>query len=170
MKKLAIDVETYSSADLRKSGVFSYTENDDFEILLFAYAFEDDEVEIIDLAQNEKLPAKILKALLDPSITKTAFNAQFERTCLEKYLNQAMLTKQLSCSMAHSLSLGLPGSLKAVAETLRLTDKKMDEGTALIRYFSIPCKATKKNAIRTRNLPKHYQEKRDFLKIIINKT
>lgn len=159
MKTLAIDIETYSSKDLRSSGVFSYTESDDFEILLFGYAFGDAPVQIIDLAQGEEIPTEIIDALTNPSVIKTAFNTQFERTCLSKHLGKPMPPEQWRCSMAHSLSLGLPGNLKGVAETLRLEDKKMDEGKALIRYFSIPCKATKANGGRTRNLPEHDKDK-----------
>ena len=159
VRTLAVDLETFSSRDLRSSGVFSYTESEDFEILLFGYAFGDAPVQIIDLAQGGKLPEEVIVALTDPKIIKTAFNAQFERTCLEKYLDKPMPPEQWRCSMAHSLSLGLPGNLKGVAETLRLEDKKMDEGKALIRYFSIPCKATKANGGRTRNLPHHDKDK-----------
>jgi DNA polymerase len=155
MKTLAIDIETYSSIDLRTSGVFAYTEANDFEILLFAYAFDDEEVQIIDLAQGEELPNEIIEALTDPSIIKTAFNAQFERTCLSKHLNIEMLPEQWRCSQVHSLTLGLPISLAGVAKCLKLETQKMDEGKALIRYFSIPCKPTKANGSRTRNLPHH---------------
>ena len=155
MKTLAIDIETYSSIDLRTSVVFAYTEANDFEILLFAYAFDDEEVQIIDLAQGEELPNEIIEALTDPSIIKTAFNAQFERTCLSKHLNIEMLPEQWRCSQVHSLTLGLPISLAGVAKCLKLETQKMDEGKALIRYFSIPCKPTKANGSRTRNLPHH---------------
>lgn len=155
MKTLAIDIETYSSIDLRTSGVFAYTEANDFEILLFAYAFDDEEVQIIDLAQGEELPNEIIEALTDPSIIKTAFNAQFERTCLSKHLNIEMLPEQWRCSQVHSLTLGLPISLAGVAKCLKLETQKMDEGKALIRYFSIPCRPTKANGGRTRNLPHH---------------
>lgn len=159
MKTLAVDIETYSSVDLRSSGVFSYTEAADFEILLFGYAFEDEDIKVIDLAQGEEIPKTIIEALTDPSIIKTAFNASFERTCIEKHLGKAMPPEQWRCSMAHSLTLGLPGSLAGVAQALRLEMQKMDEGKALIRYFSIPCKATKVNGGRTRNTPKHDMEK-----------
>lgn len=155
MKTLAIDIETYSSIDLRTSGVYAYTEADDFEILLFGYAFDDEDVRVIELAQGEEIPIDVIEALIDPSIIKSAFNAQFERTCLSKHLGKLMPADQWRCSMAHSLSLGLPGNLKGVAETLRLEDKKMDEGKALIRYFSIPCKPSKTNGGRARNLPSH---------------
>ena len=164
MKILAIDIETYSSVDLRTSGVYAYTESDDFEILLFGYAFEDETIKVIDLAQGESLPEEVIEAITDPSIIKTAFNAQFERTCLEKYFNKEMAPEQWRCSMAHSLTLGLPGNLAGVAQALRLESQKMDEGKALIRYFSIPCKATKVNGGRTRNLPKHDIEKWNLFK------
>ncbi|MEY8414780.1 DNA polymerase [Tissierella praeacuta] len=154
MRTLSIDIETYSSIDLRTSGVYAYTEADDFEILLFGYAF-DEEVKVIDLAQGEEIPKEVIAALTDPSVIKTAFNAQFERTCLSKYLERQMSPEQWRCSQVHSLTLGLPISLAGVAKCLNLETQKMDEGKALIRYFSIPCRPTKANGGRTRNLPHH---------------
>lgn len=164
MEILAVDIETYSSVDLRTSGVFSYTESDDFEILLFGYAFGDEAIIVVDLAQGEEIPIDVIDALTDRSVIKTAFNAAFERTCISKHLNKKMPAEQWRCSMVHSLTLGLPGNLAGVAKALRLEVQKMDEGKALIRYFSIPCKATKANGGRTRNLPKHDTEKWNLFK------
>lgn len=159
MKTLAIDIETYSSIDLIKSGVYAYSESDDFEILLFAYGVDDEEVQIIDLASDEKIPEEIIKAITDPAVQKTAYNANFERTCLTKYFDVSMLPEQWKCSSVHALMLGLPGYLAGVSKCLKLKEQKLKEGKALIRYFSIPCKPTKVNGGRTRNLPKHDPEK-----------
>ncbi len=159
MKLLSIDIETYSSVDLIKSGVYAYCESSDFEILLFAYAIDDEEVEIVDLASGEKIPDYILKAMTDPAVIKTAYNANFERTCLAKHFHQPIPPEQWRCSSVHALMLGLPGYLDGVAKCLRLKDQKMKEGKALIRYFSVPCKPTKVNEGRTRNLPEHDLDK-----------
>lgn len=155
MKTLGIDIETFSSVDLTKCGVYKYTESEDFEILLFAYAFGDEEVKVIDLAQGEEIPKEVIQALSNPKVIKSAFNAQFERTCLAKHFNKEMEASEWRCSQAHSLTLGLPGSLENVAKCLNLETQKIDEGKALIRYFSIPCKPTKANGGRTRNFPHH---------------
>ncbi len=159
MRTLALDLETYSSVDLRKTGVYAYTGSQDFEILLLAYAFDDDPVEILDLASGEQLPSELLKALTDPNTIKTAFNANFERTCLARYLNTPMPPEEWRCSQAHALTLGLPASLEGVAKCLKLSQQKMQEGKQLIRFFSLPCRATKSNGGRTRNLPEHDPEK-----------
>jgi DNA polymerase len=159
MKTLAIDIETFSSVDLTKCGVYAYTESEDFEILLFGYAFDDNEVKVVDLAQGEKVPEEVMSALTNPSIIKTAFNANFERTCISKHFNIPIMPRQWRCSMVHALILGLPGNLEGVAKSLNLTQQKMKEGKALIRYFSVPCKPTKTNEGRTRNFPKHDIEK-----------
>ncbi|MEY8762501.1 MULTISPECIES: DNA polymerase [Clostridium] len=161
---LAIDVETYSSTDLIKCGVYAYVEASDFEILLFAYAYDDNPVEIIDLACGEKLPQAVIGDLINPKIIKTAFNANFERTCLAKYLNKFMPPEQWRCSAVHSLELGLPTSLDKVAKCMNLQQQKMSEGKALLRYFSMPCKPTKSNNGRTRNLPEHNREKWEIFK------
>lgn len=153
MRILSIDIETFSSVDLTKCGVYAYTRAEDFEILLLAYAFDDEPVEIIDLASGEEIPDKVINALTNPNIIKSAFNANFERTCLAKHLNTPMPPEQWRCSQAHSLTLGLPASLKEVARCLKLSQQKMDEGKALIRYFSMPCRPTKANGGRTRNMP-----------------
>ena len=155
MAILSIDIETYSGVDLTKSGVYAYTEAPDFEILLFGYAFDDGPVEIVDLASGEGLPAEVFEALTDPTTIKTAFNANFERTCLAKHFNKPMPPEQWRCTQAHALTLGLPIRLEDVAKALKLKHQKDNAGKALIRYFSIPCKPTKANGRRTRNLPEH---------------
>lgn len=159
MKKLSIDLETYSSIDLGKSGVYKYAESEDFEILLFAYSVDDGEVKVIDLASGEIIPEEILSALSDKSIEKWAFNANFERVCLSRFLGKRLKPQGWYCTMIWSAYLGLPLSLEKVGEVLKLDKQKMNEGKALIRYFSIPCKPTKTNGMRTRNLPHHDLEK-----------
>ena len=159
MKKLSIDLETYSSVDLGKSGVYKYAESEDFEILLFAYSIDDGEVKVIDLASGEIIPEEILSALSDESIEKWAFNANFERVCLSRFLGKRLKPQGWYCTMIWSAYLGLPLSLEKVGEVLKLDKQKMNEGKTLIRYFSIPCKPTKTNGMRTRNLPHHDLEK-----------
>ncbi|WP_151409665.1 DNA polymerase [Anaerococcus sp. Marseille-P9784] len=159
MKILSIDLETYSSVDLGKSGVYKYAESEDFEILLFAYSIDDGEVKVIDLASGEIIPEEILSALSDESIEKWAFNANFERVCLSRFLGKRLKPQGWYCTMIWSAYLGLPLSLEKVGEVLKLDKQKMNEGKALIRYFSIPCKPTKTNGMRTRNLPHHDLEK-----------
>lgn len=159
MKLLAIDIETFSSIDLLKSGVYAYSEPADFEILLFAYAVDEEDVQIVDLASGEIIPDYIIKAMTDPKVIKTAYNANFERTCLARYFHTPMPPEQWCCSSVHALMLGLPGHLDGVAKCLRLQEQKMKEGKALIRYFSVPCKPTKVNEGRTRNLPEYDPEK-----------
>lgn len=161
MRTLAIDIETYSSVSLQKSGVYAYAASPDFEILLFGFSWDGGPVEVIDLAQGEKLTQELLDALCDPNILKTAFNASFERTCLAAYMGQPMLPEQWSCTAVMSRELGLPGSLEAVGAVIGLPEDKQKSktGKALIRYFSIPCKATKANGGRTRNLPEHDPER-----------
>ena len=159
MKKLSIDLESYSSVDLGKSGVYKYAESEDFEILLFAYSIDDEEVKVIDLTNGEIIPEEILSALSDESIEKWAFNANFERVCLSRFIGERLNPKGWYCTMIWSAYLGLPLSLEKVGEVLKLDKQKMNEGKALIRYFSIPCKPTKTNGMRTRNLPHHDLEK-----------
>ena len=159
MKKLSIDLETYSSVDLGKSGVYKYAESEDFEILLFAYSINDGEVKVIDLANGEIIPEEILSALSDENVEKWAFNANFERVCLSRFLGKRLKPQGWYCTMIWSAYLGLPLSLEKVGEVLKLDKQKMNEGKALIRYFSIPCKPTKTNGMRTRNLPHHDLEK-----------
>lgn len=159
MKRLSIDLETYSSVDLGKSGVYKYAESEDFEILLFAYSINDGEVKGIDLASGEIIPEEILSALSDENVEKWAFNANFERVCLSRFLGKRLKPQGWYCTMIWSAYLGLPLSLEKVGEVLKLDKQKMNEGKALIRYFSIPCKPTKTNGMRTRNLPHHDLEK-----------
>lgn len=157
MRTLAIDVETYSSVSLQKCGVYAYAQSPDFEILLFGYAWDDGPVEVIDLARGESLPEELQNALYDPEILKTAFNASFERTCLSAFMGRVTPPEQWSCTAVMARELGLPGSLEAVGEVIGLPEDKQKSktGRALIRYFSIPCKPTKTNGNRTRNLPEH---------------
>lgn len=163
MAIMSIDIETYSSVDLIKSGVYAYTEAEDFEILLFGYAFDDEDIQVIDLACDEKLPVDVLKALSDPSVIKTAFNANFERICLAKHFNISIPAEQWHCTHVHALTLGLPGSLESVAKSLKLKAQKEPAGKALIRYFTKP--ATPKNidqmslATKHRNMPEDNPEK-----------
>lgn len=162
--ELSIDIETFSSVDLVKCGVYVYTNSEDFEILLFAYSINDEETEIIDLASGEKLPKKIIEALEDDNVIKTAFNANFERTCLSKYLNKRLMPKAWRCTAVQAAMLGLPLSLEGVGAVLGLEKQKMREGKELIRYFCMPCKPTKTNNMRTRNLPIHAQDKWELFK------
>ena len=159
MKKLSIDIETYSSVDLAKCGVYKYAESEDFEILLFAYAIDDGDVNIVDLAQKEELPSNIISALEDESIEKWAFNANFERVCLSRFIGKRLKPKGWYCTRIWSAYLGLPLSLEKVGEVLKLDKQKMSEGKALIKYFSYPCKDTIANGMRTRNLAKDDIEK-----------
>lgn len=159
MKRISIDLETYSSVDLGKSGVYKYAESEDFEILLFAYSLNDEKVQVIDLASGEIIPEEILSALSDESIEKWAFNANFERVCLSRFLGKRLKPQGWHCTMIWAAYLGLPLSLEKAGEVLKLDKQKMNEGKALIRYFSIPCKSTKTNGMRTRNLPHHDLEK-----------
>ena len=156
-KVLSIDLETYSDIDLAKCGVYRYVEGD-FHILLFAYAFDDEETQVIDLACGEELPDEVIKAIRDPDIIKAAWNAQFERTCLSKYFNERLSPDSWQCSMVWAASLSLPLKLKTAAEVLKTGEQKDDAGERLIKYFSVPCKPTKANGGRTRNLPEHAPE------------
>lgn len=156
---MGIDVETYSSAPLPKCGVYRYCEAPDFEILLFSYAFDDEPVQTIDLASGETLPKEAISALEDPDIIKVAYNAQFERVCLSRYLGHWLDPHQWRCTMVMAAYLTLPGRLADAAVALGTTEKKMEEGKDLIRYFSVPCKPTKTNGGRTRNLPADAPEK-----------
>ena len=156
---LSIDIETYSSAPLPRCGVYRYCDAPDFEILLFSYAFDDAPVETVDLACGETLPKEVLLALEDPNVLKVAYNAQFERVCLSKYLGHWLDPHQWRCTMVMAASLTLPGRLADVAVALGTTEKKMEEGKDLIRYFSVPCKPTKANGGRTRNRPSDAPEK-----------
>lgn len=154
-KRLFIDIETFSSVDLMKSGVYKYAKCEDFSILLFAYSVDGEAVEVVDLANAENIPTHITQALLDENVEKWAFNANFERVCLSSYLGKTLSPDSWYCTMVWSAYLGLPLSLEGVGKVLGLDKQKLAEGKALIRYFSIPCKPTKTNDGRTRNLPHH---------------
>ncbi|MGN7470366.1 DNA polymerase [Brevibacillus sp. SAFN-007a] len=159
MTVLQIDLETYSSVDLKKCGVYRYVEAPDFEILLFGYAYDDDPVTVVDLTAFEDLPERVLRDLTDPTVMKTAFNANFERTAIARHFGIECDPLQWRCTAVHTLALGLPGYLEGVAEVLKLPVKKDGRGKALIKYFSEPCKPTKANGGRTRNYPHHDPEK-----------
>lgn len=150
---LGIDIETFSSAPLPKCGVYRYVDAPDFEILLLSYAFDDGPVITIDLACGEKLPIEVAAALDNPTVIKAAYNAQFERVCLSRYLGHWLDPHQWRCTAVMASYLTLPARLADVAVALKLTQQKMEEGKELIRYFSVPCKPTKTNGGRTRNLP-----------------
>ena len=156
---MGLDLETYSSAPLPRCGVYRYCDAPDFEILLFSYAFDDEPVQTIDLASGEMLPKEVISALEDPGIIKVAYNAQFERVCLSRYLGHWLDPRQWRCTMVMAAYLTLPGRLADAAVALGTTEKKMEEGKDLIRYFSVPCKPTKTNGGRTRNLPADAPEK-----------
>ena len=156
---MGLDLETYSSAPLPRCGVYRYCDALDFEILLFSYAFDDEPIQTIDLASGDVLPQEVISALEDPSIIKVAYNAQFERVCLSRYLGHWLDPHQWRCTMVMAAYLTLPGRLADAAVALGTTEKKMEEGKDLIRYFSIPCKPTKTNGGRTRNLPADAPEK-----------
>lgn len=151
---LSIDLETYSDVDLPNCGVYRYVEGD-FHILLFAYAFDDEETKCVDMACGEQLPADVVDALQDNSIIKSAWNAQFERTCLSKYLGTQLSPDSWQCTMVWAASLSLPLKLATAAQALKTAEQKDAVGERLIRYFSLPCKPTKANGGRTRNLPEH---------------
>lgn len=163
MKVLHIDIETYSDEDLSKTGVYKYAESEKFEILLFAFAYNDESVTVVDLARGQKIPDQVLSDLTNPDVTKCAHNASFERVCLSEYLRRNTDFKgflnpdEWECTMVRALTLGLPASLKGVGLALKLPeDKAKDkEGGALIRYFCGPCKPTKVNGRRLRNYPFH---------------
>ncbi len=159
MKRMNIDIETYSEADLSKSGVYKYVDAPGFEVLLFGYSADGGPVKVISLAEGEELPQEIKEALLDDTVLKFAFNAQFERVCLEKYLGVHLAPDSWRCTMVASLYLGLPGSLAQVGAVLGVEKKKLETGKDLIKFFSVPCKPTKTNGGRTRNLPEHDREK-----------
>lgn len=179
MKSLSLDLETYSDLNLAKCGIYKYAESQAFEILLFGYAVDGGEVQVIDLAQGETIPEDILDALTDETVIKWAFNASFERVCLSRYLinlgrsvdpfhDHDPLSQDCAkflnpagwkCSMIWSAYIGLPLSLEGVGAVLKLDSQKMKEGKDLIRYFCVPCKPTKANGGRMRNLPLHALEK-----------
>lgn len=153
--KLSMDLETFSSVDLAKCGVYKYAESPDFEILLWSYSWDGGPVVCIDLASGEKPPTELIQALTDPEIEKWAFNCQFERICLQSWLKQKLDPEGWYCSKVWSATLGLSLTLESVGEVLGLDKQKLKEGKDLIRYFCLPCKKTKANHGRTRNLPVH---------------
>ena len=159
MKFISIDIESYSDVDLSKCGVYKYSSSPNFEILLFGYSVDGGDVKVVDVACGEEIPADILAALSDESVTKWAFNAMFERVCLSNYLGEWLEPESWKCSMVWSATLGLPLSLENVGAVLGLEKQKLSEGKDLIRYFCVPCKPTKANGGRTRNLPEHDREK-----------
>lgn len=182
MESLSIDLETYSDIDLKKCGVYKYAESPNFEILLFAYSVNNGPVQVIDLAQGQDIPTEILAALTDDTITKWAYNASFERICLSVWLRRnhpeyfhsySILEDTVGdyldpsawkCSRIWGAYMGLPLSLEGVGAVLKLSDQKMKEGKDLIKYFCVPCKATKVNGGRTRNLPSDAPDKWDVFK------
>lgn len=182
IKTISIDIETYSDVDLQKCGVYKYVQSDSFEILLFGYSVDGGEVSVVDLKQGEKIPMEIIMALTDENITKWAFNANFERVCLSEYLRRFYPKKFVSysipedsvgnyldpsswkCSMVWSAYMGLPLLLAGAGAVLGLEEQKLTEGKELIRYFCVPCKPTKVNGGRTRNLPQHDMIKWEMFK------
>jgi DNA polymerase len=166
MTTLRIDLETYSDVDLKKCGVHKYVESNNFEVMLFAYAFGDSDVNVIDLAAGEQIPQHVERSLWDPSVTKAAYNAAFEMACLAKHYKTVMDETQWRCTSVHALYLGLPGSLGDVGKVLGLSSdkQKMTAGWSLIKYFCVPCKPTLKNGGRTRNLRHHDPDKWQLFK------
>ncbi|KMT47137.1 XRE family transcriptional regulator [Gardnerella vaginalis] len=180
IRELSVDLETFSSVDLKKCGVYKYAESDDFEILLFGYSVDGSEVQVVDLAQGETIPEVVLSALTDETVTKWAFNAQFERVCLSRYLrdkginvnpgktvkSEGLFLNPCSwhCTMIWSATLGLPMSLENVGAVLGLDKQKLTEGKNLIKYFCLPCNPTKVNGGRTRNKYFHDKEKWELFK------
>lgn len=177
METISIDIETYSENDLGKCGVYKYVQHPDFDILLFGYAVDGGDVRVVDLASGETLPEEVLAALSDETVTKWAFNSNFERVCLSEWLRRNhpeyfssysvpgdtvgdyLDPRGWKCSMVWSAYMGLPLSLSGAGAVLGLEEQKLKEGKDLIRYFCVPCKATKANGGRTRNLPEHDREK-----------
>lgn len=163
IKTLSIDLETFSDVDLTKCGVYKYVESPAFEILLFGISVNGGDVVVYDLANGDEIPAEILSALTDNSVIKWAFNASFERVCLSKHLGlpvgEYLDPQSWRCSMIWAAYMGLPLSLAGAGEVLGLPEQKLKEGKDLIKYFCVPCAATKANGSRTRNLPEHAPEK-----------
>ncbi|WP_213360128.1 DNA polymerase [Enterococcus gallinarum] len=161
MKHLSLDLETYSSVDISKCGVYKYSESPDFEIMLFAYSADGHPVEVIDLTQGEQIPREVVTALSDETVIKHAFNANFERVCLSRFLggDGFLSPRGWHCTMVWGATLGLPLSLAGVGAVLGLDKQKLSEGKDLIRYFCVPCSPTKTNGGRTRNLPRQAPDK-----------
>ena len=162
MLTLSIDLETYSSVDIKKSGLYRYVQSPDFEILLFAYQYNDEDVRIVDLKQGETIPPTVILDLKNPNVRKAAFNAAFEFYCLWQFYETYL--EQWYCTMVHAWYCGYAGGLDAVGRAMQFPEdqRKMAEGKALIRYFCTPCAPTKRNGGRTRNLPEHSPEKWDL--------
>jgi DNA polymerase bacteriophage-type len=154
-----VDLETYSSIDLKEAGVYHYVEAPDFEILLLGYAFDDEAIQVVDLASGEKIPDRVRHAILGNQVIMVAHNANFERTCLAKTFCTLMPAYCWRDTMVHAYTLGLPGSLDEIGKVLKLIEQKDSSGKSLITYFCNPCKPTKANGGRTRNLPQHDPEK-----------
>ena len=170
MTTISIDLETFSDVDIAKCGVYKYAASPNFEILLFGYSIDGGEVQVIDLAQGEKMPEEIIRALVDEKVLKTAYNAVFERVCLSTYIHRnypALLSARYipstawKCTLVWAAYCGYPLSLKDAGAALGLEKQKLEEGKELIRYFCVPCNPTKTNGGRTRNLPEHAKEKWD---------
>ena len=177
MNEISIDLETYSDIDISKCGAYKYAESDNFEILLIGVSIYGGPVTVYDLVCGEQIPEEILAALTDESVTKWAFNASYERICLSNWLKRHhqehffgysipddpapkyLDPSSWKCTMIWSAYMGLPLSLEGVGAVLKLQDQKLKEGKDLIRYFCTPCKPTKANGGRTRNLPRHDGEK-----------
>ena len=168
MKTISIDIETYSGTDLGKCGVYKYTEDLDFEVLLFGYAVDGGEVHVVDLALGEKIPADIAASLTDENVLKFAFNANFERVCLSRHLGmptgEYLDPSSWRCTMVWAAYMGLPLSLQGVGTVLNLDKQKLTEGKELIKYFCSPCAPTKSNGGRTRNRPEDAPEKWSLFK------
>ena len=168
IRHIVCDIETFSSVDISKSGVYRYCESPDFEILLFACSVDGKPVQVYDLACGEKVPDEILKALTDETVIKHSFNASFERICLSRYLGLPPGTylspEGRHCDMVWAATLGLPQSLEGVGSVLGLEKQKLSEGKDLIRYFCKPCTPTQSNGGRTRNLPHHAPDKWNLFK------
>mgnify|MGYP001028206054 CR=1 FL=1 len=164
MLTLSIDLETYSSVDIKKSGLYRYVQSPDFEILLFAYQYNDEDVRIVDLKQGETIPPTVILDLKNPNVRKAAFNAAFEFYCLWQFYETYL--EQWYCTMVHAWYCGYAGGLDAVGRAMQFPEdqRKMAEGKALIRYFCTPCAPTKRNGGRTRNLPEHSPEKWELFK------
>ena len=159
MRTLSIDIETYSSVDIRKSGLYKYVQSPDFEILLFAYAYDDNPVQVVDLAQGEKIPYFTVMDLHRPEVMKTAFNAAFEYYCLSKFFETHL--EQWQCTMVHAWYCGYAGGLDAIGRAMEFPEdkRKLSTGKSLIKFFCTPCARTKRNGGRTRNLPGHAPDK-----------
>lgn len=163
MQTLNIDIETYSDIDLMKTGVGKYADSPFFEILLFGYKFNNETTHVVDLAQGEQIPQRVIEALQDSNVLKTAYNAVFEITCIQKYLKIDLDLDQWQCTMVQGAMNGYPMGLDNIAKVLRLNVQKDAKGKNLIKYFTKPCNPTKANEGRTRNLPIHDIEKwREF--------